>query len=574
MAKFQCLSKKSSGSLPSSSVAMLRAWYLSNHRYPYPSRREKQKLAMDSNLTLKQVTNWLSNARKRKKFSVEDPQSSSGQLTPMEAWLSSGSDEEPASESDIRSEAENLTSSLRIDKISSTFLHSRKYASSEGSAGSAFSQCDDAVISGPPRQGRKTKLLRQDTTVYPVERYPFLSDISHFQPATDLKAEQKENTDKSGSSTKNMQFQCTFCREKLSSKTWRRHEESQHLPQFQWICMRDSPTLRRPGSDVMVCAFCFKANPDSEHFESAHKMSRCKQRPEDKRAFSRQDHLAQHIRQMHDSELHTLTAKAWKHPVSYKDHNWECGFCDETLCNWDTRARHISAHFREGLTMSSWGFGSVAGASTGNPFDTAPLTDSVLITPLEQERWQKQKQEQKELVYGCNEKHCSRRFQTDALLQKHREMRHGRRLVFDHPDGTRSQDHEIFKALHENNKSRKQKFRWIQFQGLHYPAMMPYPMFTAPPIWPQTFEEDSNSGSPLYASCNQEPLGSSQLLSLHDTEHSQQLCGGMGDSAESLGLHGYLDGSLQPDSSEPAAESPQFASFPAAWVDIPWHNGS
>lgn len=58
---------KSRRNLPRSAIAHLKEWLLSPQHvnYPYPTEEEKEKLARKAGLTLKQLTNWFTNARKR-----------------------------------------------------------------------------------------------------------------------------------------------------------------------------------------------------------------------------------------------------------------------------------------------------------------------------------------------------------------------------------------------------------------------------------------------------------------------------------------------------------------------------
>lgn len=112
------------------------------------------------------MSTWFVNARNRH--------------DPLEAWLSSSSEDEGASPKDIEKAIQTLQSqgkpqhhplrqgiflTFRIDAPFGFSLPSVDSAqpvgyrnvndSPVGSANSAFSQCDEAVISGPPRRGRR-----------------------------------------------------------------------------------------------------------------------------------------------------------------------------------------------------------------------------------------------------------------------------------------------------------------------------------------------------------------------------------------------------------------------------------
>ena len=84
--------------LPQESVAILENWISSNQQDPYPSTGTKKALAKESKLTEKQVSTWLTNYRKR----YMDVARNTQQMTPMEVWLSSSSEDEAASQEDIQ----------------------------------------------------------------------------------------------------------------------------------------------------------------------------------------------------------------------------------------------------------------------------------------------------------------------------------------------------------------------------------------------------------------------------------------------------------------------------------------
>ncbi|XP_030852717.1 homeobox protein Mohawk-like isoform X1 [Strongylocentrotus purpuratus] len=51
----------------------LKQWLYHHKDYPYPNRKEKLHLSMESTMTLVQVSNWFANARRRLKNTVHDP---------------------------------------------------------------------------------------------------------------------------------------------------------------------------------------------------------------------------------------------------------------------------------------------------------------------------------------------------------------------------------------------------------------------------------------------------------------------------------------------------------------------
>lgn len=175
----------------------------------------------------------------------------------------------------------------------------------------------------------------------------------------------------SASSQTESVFQCTFCHKQVHPKSWRRHEESMHLPQVQWICQPEGvptvptviavPPVPSAGSSDSAsatigshCMFCGMWHPEPSHFEICHRAKECADKPRTQRAFSRKDHLVQHWKNFHGCKPNHKKAEHWKVPINYSGHKWSCGFCGEQLANWEERALHIPKHFREGLTMASW----------------------------------------------------------------------------------------------------------------------------------------------------------------------------------------------------------------------------
>lgn len=58
-------SKKRRGNLPEKATSYLRTWLFSHEIKPYPTEEEKAELVARTGLTLVQINNWFSNARRR-----------------------------------------------------------------------------------------------------------------------------------------------------------------------------------------------------------------------------------------------------------------------------------------------------------------------------------------------------------------------------------------------------------------------------------------------------------------------------------------------------------------------------
>lgn len=209
--------------------------------------------------------------------------------------------------------------------------------SSWGSGASAFSECSSAQVQGPPRRGHKRISQPQPS---PSHR----SGNAHHSPNADRKPT----------------FQCTFCRKKLSEKSWKRHEESQHLPKQEWTCMPHETTslfASQSSVDTQACAFCLRPlwSGRSHFCSSATQVAKCLSNPKTARTFQRRDHLARHIRCFHGFTPPSYVMDAWATVSKTEQSRWECGFCGENLEAWDLRATHIAAHFRQGMVMDDWG---------------------------------------------------------------------------------------------------------------------------------------------------------------------------------------------------------------------------
>ncbi|KAI9262489.1 homeobox KN domain-containing protein [Helicostylum pulchrum] len=63
--KPQISRKRRRGNLPKQVTEFLRRWLILHKKHPYPTEREKQKLADDTGLMVSQISNWFINARRR-----------------------------------------------------------------------------------------------------------------------------------------------------------------------------------------------------------------------------------------------------------------------------------------------------------------------------------------------------------------------------------------------------------------------------------------------------------------------------------------------------------------------------
>ncbi|KAJ8753223.1 hypothetical protein K2173_017826 [Erythroxylum novogranatense] len=61
----EILRKRRAGKLPGGTASILKAWWQSHSKWPYPTEDDKAKLVQETGLQLKQINNWFINQRKR-----------------------------------------------------------------------------------------------------------------------------------------------------------------------------------------------------------------------------------------------------------------------------------------------------------------------------------------------------------------------------------------------------------------------------------------------------------------------------------------------------------------------------
>ncbi|KAL2327373.1 hypothetical protein Fmac_020800 [Flemingia macrophylla] len=75
----EILRKRRAGKLPGDTTSLLKAWWQSHSKWPYPTEEDKARLVQETGLQLKQINNWFINQRKRNWHT--NPSSSSGSKT-------------------------------------------------------------------------------------------------------------------------------------------------------------------------------------------------------------------------------------------------------------------------------------------------------------------------------------------------------------------------------------------------------------------------------------------------------------------------------------------------------------
>ncbi|XP_059459834.1 homeobox protein knotted-1-like 3 isoform X1 [Corylus avellana] len=61
----EILRKRRAGKLPGDTTSVLKAWWQSHSKWPYPTEEDKARLVNETGLQLKQINNWFINQRKR-----------------------------------------------------------------------------------------------------------------------------------------------------------------------------------------------------------------------------------------------------------------------------------------------------------------------------------------------------------------------------------------------------------------------------------------------------------------------------------------------------------------------------
>ncbi|XP_059286622.1 homeobox protein knotted-1-like LET12 isoform X1 [Lycium ferocissimum] len=73
----EILRKRRAGKLPGDTTSVLKAWWQTHSKWPYPTEEDKARLVQETGLQLKQINNWFINQRKRNWHS--NPSTSSSQ---------------------------------------------------------------------------------------------------------------------------------------------------------------------------------------------------------------------------------------------------------------------------------------------------------------------------------------------------------------------------------------------------------------------------------------------------------------------------------------------------------------
>ncbi|XP_019170672.1 PREDICTED: homeobox protein knotted-1-like LET12 [Ipomoea nil] len=77
----EIMRKRRAGKLPGDTTSLLKAWWQSHSKWPYPTEEDKARLVQETGLQLKQINNWFINQRKRNWHTNPSSSSSSSHKT-------------------------------------------------------------------------------------------------------------------------------------------------------------------------------------------------------------------------------------------------------------------------------------------------------------------------------------------------------------------------------------------------------------------------------------------------------------------------------------------------------------
>ncbi|KAK6345851.1 hypothetical protein TWF730_010194 [Orbilia blumenaviensis] len=346
--------------LSKSSKTALQKWFLNNIQHPYPSEAEKQSLSEETGLSVRQVTDWFANTRRRRKYKTEvspaleqsQPQTIATtigttspvpipstnvdweSMTPLDRWRHSPPDQEAAPLNAIADAVLNVDASPHIVRAWSFDSSESSFGTSHGSHGSSVSSrlsISPSIVGSGSESSGPLKTTRRRRRRY-----------RHRSPTKTSRKEKDDTADRI--------YQCTFCTDTFKSKyDWTRHESALHLALEAWVCNGHETVYIK--NDERKCIFCDLTNPTDIHLEE-HNFDKCARKPVSARTFYRKDHLTQHLRTVHNAKRITNGMAKWKSKMD--EVNCRCGFCGERFSLWSLRNAHIAEHFTDGVKMNEW----------------------------------------------------------------------------------------------------------------------------------------------------------------------------------------------------------------------------
>lgn len=327
-----------------SSTHLLKQWYTSNSAWPYPTAEEKVELSHRTGLSVRQISQWFVNTRRRN-IDGRPSEILDNNENPISLSL-------PVTLDSPQEEGANVKS-----------VDCGHNPSTEGNSASsrALSQIvvQDTSIEFDSQDDAPMNAASNPLNAVASAASSYSSSCSHD---SDLKARRHRKKQHSGSrhTATDVQaedkalriYQCTFCTDTFKLRyDWTRHEGTLHLALEQWTCLPAGPKRWNVGDATPKCSLCDACDPTDAHLRS-HRISDCIMKPATLRSFHRKDHLNQHLRLAHGIDRMIPSMNSWKSKIS--EVKSRCGFCGETFSLWPDRNDHLVDHFRRGKSMKDW----------------------------------------------------------------------------------------------------------------------------------------------------------------------------------------------------------------------------
>lgn len=308
-AHFTTKASKKSSARSNARTRPLRQWWNSHEDQPYPSESEKAMLLQESGLSLTQITNWFSNARRRRKQMAQAsstakashqlfrqgspmPASNMAQLTPLERWKHSPPAEEPADLSEIERAIGNNNGYLPQETMNlDDFISFPPPFDMDDEWSSLPDSMNSSLLHAPSSCGSQQSS----------------STDSHSSMASSG-ARSNDGAPRISKRSQRRQgsiFHCTTCAKTFTRNADRlRHQRAIHSDCNEWwMCSSllypgESSVLVKAPQSIARCVYCGHLNPDTAHIAS-HNFSACDDRAPAERTFARKDHLWQHLQKFH-----------------------------------------------------------------------------------------------------------------------------------------------------------------------------------------------------------------------------------------------------------------------------------
>ncbi|KAA8898824.1 hypothetical protein FN846DRAFT_961767 [Sphaerosporella brunnea] len=254
--------------------------------------------------------------------------------SPLERW--SSSDEEPASEDDIKKEA--LRRARRGDFLRPKppfASNSNSNPSDEGSSDMWSSNSSRSILTS---NSNSNSSVNSAMSQHSLE--------SRRKKVLRVRKRKGARASKQGLRV----YQCTFCMADFANfGDWRRHEEVIHLVLEKWVCAPEG----QYKSGTRECVYCDETHEEQSNIPNRCNARYCHGQGPMERVFARKDHLKQHLKRMHGITTWRPAFEKWSKKANGPRQS-RCGFCSAVFEDWQLRMQHIAWEFKNGQKMSMW----------------------------------------------------------------------------------------------------------------------------------------------------------------------------------------------------------------------------